>query len=554
MNIFKTISRSFLLATLLLTNGAAAMAEGNAAAGSAVSFDVNTRYSQLVINSRLNDFYANTKQIGFGAFDDKGNKTENEKGALSSLDYVSGLVAKAVLECVDYYKDSKTVNVKPWYYAVQYFGCKYDIANNGKVGKSFDDVNAVKLYFQLKDFAAAGTFADGANYSNATTVTTSNARITDALKGIAAADATYAIGGKNSGSSLADAKGGWFHKSSYVDQIWCDGLYMGPALLAMILNDKDCYNASIAISSNDWELIMKQFRISWQYLWDDKVQLLYHAFTANPGDNASKDWAGVTKGGGVYHSAEYWGRAMGWYFLALVDVLEQMEHAGMKDSNDYKTLHNYLNLLADGIAARQDSKSGCWYQLMGHDDSYVAKSYPSYSYTSSPVANYLEASCTAIFTAAYLKGQRLGMYTKDYSAVAQKAYKGMIEQFMKADGKGGVHIVGSCKSAGLGGSNYRTGSADYYLMGKDTQPTSYDPKSSSFYTEGKIFGAFILAATEYERAYMDGGHTSLAPVVPHAEPFLMGSIDMSRCYTLTGQKSPATYTGIIIADGRKMVK
>ena len=59
--------------------------------------------------------------------------------------------------------------------------------------------------------------------------------------------------------------------------------------------------------------------------------------------------------------------------------------------------------------------------------------------------------------------------------------------------------IGCCKSAGLGGKTFRDGSAAYYLMGQDTEPTVADPTSPSFYTEGKVLGAFILAATEYER-------------------------------------------------------
>jgi len=113
------------------------------------------------------------------------------------------------------------------------------------------------------------------------------------------------------------------------------------------------------------------------------------------------------------------------------------------------------------------------------------------------VTNYLESSCTAIFIAAYLKGMRLGLFDTDYTELAKKAYRGFVEQFMVGDGRGGVHLVSCCKSAGLGGKNYRDGSAAYYLMGKDTKPTS--TSGSDFYTEGKVLGGFILAATEYER-------------------------------------------------------
>ena len=484
------------------------------AAGSAMTFDATKRYSEWVINSRLSDFYGNEKVMNFAKYTDDGTKTV--AGKTSTLDYVPGLVAKAVLETIDYYKDNTDVNVKPWYYAVQ------DYANNtiksaGKKGESFDDLNAVKLYFKLQEVAKAGIIPDAAdtNISNAKSITTAETRLGEALAAIKIANSKYAI----SADLLPAAAGGWWHKSGYTNQMWCDGQYMGPALLAQMLNEYDNYESDGCIAGSkeaDWDLVTKQFTISWNYLWNPEVKLLYHAFTADPEctadtiskTNASK-WAGFPNSDGIYHSAEYWGRAEGWYFLALVDVLEQMQIAGLTRTQNYKTLHGYLNELAAGIAAKQDAATGCWYQLLNHDGTFVAQSYSGSSYTSNPVANYLESSASAIFTAAYLKGMRLGLYDTDYTAIAKKAYQGIVENFMVADGNGGVHLIACSKSAGVGGSNFRDGSAEYYLMGEDTEPTSKDPNAKDhkdmtlFYTEGKVMGGFILAATEYERLFLD---------------------------------------------------
>lgn len=478
------------------------------AAGSAMTFDATKRYSEWVINSRMSDFKGNTSDMSFAKYSDAGAKSTSGKS--TQLDYVPGLVAKAILEAIDYYKDNTDVNVKPWFYAVQDYA-NNTIKPNGVEGKSFDDLNAVKLYFKLQEVAKAGIIPDAAdtNISNTKSITTANTRLGEALAGIKIANRDYAI----SESLLPGAAGGWWHKSGYTNQMWCDGQYMGPALLAQMLNEYDSYESDGCIAGSkeaDWDLVTKQFTISWNYLWNPEVKLLYHAFTADPEctadtnskTNASK-WAGFPNSNGIYHSAEYWGRAEGWYFLALVDVLEQMQIAGLTKTQNYKTLHGYLNELAVGIAAKQDAATGCWYQLLNHDGTYVAQSYSGSSYTSNPVANYLESSATAIFTAAYLKGMRLGLYDTDYTAIAKKAYQGIVEQFMVADGNGGVHLVCCSKSAGVGGSNFRDGSAEYYLMGKDTAPTVKDPTSSSFYTEGKVLGGFILAATEYERLFLD---------------------------------------------------
>lgn len=282
--------------------------------------------------------------------------------------------------------------------------------------------------------------------------------------------------------------GGWFHKSTdYTDQMWCDGQYMGPALLAQIIKHTGKTNN---ISDNDWDIIAKQFSITWAQLYDKTSGLLYHGFTANPGDNASTSWAGISKEKGIYHSASFWGRANAWYFLALVDILEVMP----TNNTYYNTFKGYLSNLAKGIANYQDKGTGCWYQVMD-------------KVPASLTGNYLEASCSSIFTAGYLKAIRLGLLDKvTYEPIAKKAYEGLVNQFMIYDNKDNstIQLVHSCTSAGLGGKDGRAGNDDYYLTGKDASVvTSSDPTSQYYYTEGKVLGGFIMAATEYERAYQN---------------------------------------------------
>lgn len=545
----KRINRYFALvvwltlATCTLTAGNVPADGVPAAKGEPCTFSSSVRYSQLVIDSRINDFKANTTAAGFGRFDSRDNSVESPQSSSSTLDYVPGLVAKAILEAVDYYQDREDVDVAPWYYAIQSYANRCDITSNGKNGKSFDDLNAVKLYFKLSELTAGGHFADSPLYTRSATLATAQSRFAAALEGIVKANKNYVI----KESVLAGAAGGWWHKSSYTNQMWCDGQYMGPALLAQLING---YVGYAPITANDWSLLVAQFTISWHYLWNEEVGLLYHAFTADPAGSAASKWAGVSaqKGAEVYHSAEFWGRAIAWYFLALVDVLEQMDKAGLSASADYATLHGYLQKLAAGIASKQDAASGCWYQLINHDGSFVAQRYnSSYSYTSSPVANYLESSCTAIFVAAYLKAVRLGLLDNTYTILAQKAYQGFVHQFMVADGQGGVHLVGCCKSAGLGGSNYRDGSAEYYLMGKDTKPTS--TSGSDFYTEGKVLGGFILAAVEYERLFADGTTGAAAQQISRTGRTAHGGV-----YTLGGRRQQEPAHGLYIKDGRVMAK
>lgn len=350
---------------------------------------------------------------------------------------------------------------------------------------TLDNMNAAKMYFPI--------LAGKLKSQEATTV--ANTAINAVIEHMKTYNSTYVIGsGKNAlnSTNANDVQktmfGGWFHKSTdYTDQMWCDGQYMGPALLAQIIKHTGKTNN---ISDNDWDIIAKQFSITWVQLYDNTTGLLYHGFTANPGDDASKSWAGISKENGIYHSASFWGRANAWYFLALVDILEVMP----TNNTYYSTFKGYLTDLAAGIKKYQDETTGCWYQVMD-------------KVPASLTGNYLEASCSSIFTAGYLKAIRLGLLDKTtYEPIAKKAYEGLVNQFMVYDNTDNstIQLVHSCTSAGLGGKDGRAGNDNYYLTGKDASVvTSSDPNSQYYYTEGKVLGGFIMAATEYERAYQN---------------------------------------------------
>lgn len=454
-----------------------------------VRFNSAVRYSQWAINSRLHDFYGNQKKFGFDYYDNKGKKTTTvtwlkDDGTTyqRSFDYVAGLVGKASLEAADFYQDFDWS--KPWFYAAQGYATGTPYANKKM---TLDNMNAAKMYFPI----LAGKLMS----PDAETVATK--AISDVIGHMKTYNSTYVIGRGNSALDNTNANdvqktmfGGWFHKSTdYTDQMWCDGQYMGPALLAQIIKHTGKTN-NISDNDNDWDIIAKQFSITWAQLYDKNTGLLYHGFTANPGDDASKSWAGISKEKGIYHSASFWGRANAWYFLALVDILEVMP----KDNTYYNTFKNYLSNLATGIAKYQDETTGCWYQVMDKVPALLT-------------GNYLEASCSSIFTAGYLKAIRLGLLDKaTYEPIAKKAYEGLVNQFMIYDNKDNstIQLVHSCTSAGLGGGDKRAGDDNYYLTGKDASVvTSSDPTSKYYYTEGKVLGGFIMAATEYERAYQN---------------------------------------------------
>ena len=485
----KTLLRSL---PLMVAGLLACTLTARAADSPGVKFNSGVRYSQWAINSRLHDFYGNQEKFGFDYYDNNGSMTKavtwNKLGSTSTIsrtfDYVAGLVGKATLEAADFYEGFDWS--KSWFYAAQGYATETPYSNSNM---TLDNMNAAKMYLPI----LAGKLKSDA------ATTAANTAIAAVIKDMKTYNSTYSIGGSKSGLNSTNANdvqktmfGGWFHKSTdYTDQMWCDGQYMGPALLAQIIKHNGKTNN---ISDNDWDIIAKQFSITWAQLYDSKTQLLYHGFAANPGDTNSSSWAGISKDKGIYHSASFWGRANAWYFLALVDILEVMQ----TDNTYYNTFKGYLTNLAAGIKKYQDSETGCWYQVLDKTPA-------------SLTGNYLEASCSSIFTAAYLKAIRLGLLDKaTYEPVAKKAYEGLVTQFMVYDNTDNstVQLVHSCTSAGLGKG--RAGDDNYYINGSSDAKyvTSADPNGkidnkAMYYTEGKVLGGFIMAATEYERAYQN---------------------------------------------------
>lgn len=468
-------ARLFLLLLLPCLSVIGVKADSNGG----VKFNSGVRYSQWAINSRLHDFYGNQKAYGFakwnsgtGSLEEYANKTNMK------LDYVAGLVGKATLEASDYYVDFDWA--EPWFKSAQAYATDYNYSAQGQTKMTLDNMNAAKMAFHIINNCKWGEDAAKTKANNAI-----EAIITD-LKYY---NENYVIGGTKSNVKEATANevqktmlGGWFHKYNYVDQVWCDGMYMGPALLAQLINYKKATNN---VSNDDWSLLTKQFSITWEQLRDSKTGLLYHGMTATPTiTDWSKDATPTS-----YHSGAFWGRANAWYMLALVDVLEVMPPS----NTNYSTLKGYLEKLAASIASYQN-EDGTWYQVLDQKDNALD-------------GNYEESSCSALFTAAYLKALRLKLLeSSKYETMAQKAYVALVNKFMAYDKNDNnkIQILGSCCSAGLGTNNnsLRDGSRSYYINGNDSKAVTGE-NTGYYYTEGKVLGGFIMAATEYERAYQN---------------------------------------------------
>lgn len=468
-------ARLFLLLLLPCLSVIGVKADSNGG----VKFNSSVRYSQWAINSRLYDFRGNQKAYGFAKWNSNTESLEeyaNKKNM--KLDYVAGLVGKATLEASDYYVDFDWA--KPWFKSAQAYATNYYYSAQDQTKMTLDNMNAAKMAFHIINNSKWGEDVAKTTAKNAI-----EAIITD----LRYYNEHFVIGGTKSNVKETSANdvqkkmlGGWFHKYNYVDQVWCDGMYMGPALLAQLINYK---NATNNVSNDDWSLLTKQFSITWEQLRDSKTGLLYHGMTATPTiTDWSKDATPTS-----YHSGAFWGRANAWYMLALVDVLEVMPPS----NTNYSVLKGYLEKLAASIASYQN-EDGTWYQVLDQKDNALD-------------GNYEESSCSALFTAAYLKALRLKLLeSSKYETMAKKAYVALVNKFMAYDKNDNnkIQILGSCCSAGLGtnSNSLRDGSRSYYINGNDSKAVTGE-NTGYYYTEGKVLGGFIMAATEYERAYQN---------------------------------------------------
>lgn len=470
-----------------------------------VKFNKDVRYSQWAINSRLYDFKESTNNCGFDLYDKDGKRlkaaakwTKVDNGLTKRFHYVPGLVAKAVLESADFYEGFDWS--KSWFYSAQAYAEEVTYANS-TTAPTLDAMNAVKMYFPI--------LSSSLKSSNVTSK--ANTAISKLASDIKNYNDNFSIGSNSSSLKEANANtqqkgmlGGWYHKSTgYVDQMWLDGAYMGSATLAQLA---EYYNGSTNIfgsTTADWDMVTKQLNIVWNYCWDSNKQLMYHAFSATgkakAQDSGTATWAGLSTTKPVYHSAAFWGRANAWYFFALVDALEAMMSCNQESTENYKTLKSHLDAFAAGILKWQDTNTGGWFQVMDQDDNYTASSYSGETWKS-PYNNYIETSASSIFAAAMFKAVRLGLLGDTYKTAAKKAFEGIVNNFVSQNPNDGtINIWSSSLSAGLGGKSYRDGSNEYYILGKDTKRVL----NADNYTEGKVLGGFIMAATEYERAYQN---------------------------------------------------
>ena len=240
--------------------------------------------------------------------------------------------------------------------------------------------------------------------------------------------------------------------------MWLDGVYMADPFSAQ-------YGFNFDVPSAIDDAIL-QVELIQKHTFDPKTGLNFHGYD----DARQQFWANKDTG----CSSHIWGRAQGWYCMALVDILDFIPQDHPKRPWFIKNIQQVYRAVLNA----QDSVSGVWWQVMDQPGR---------------TGNYLESTCSAMFIYAFGKAYRQGLVGREFLNAATHGFAGLLEQFIKENDNGTVSITQCCAVAGLGGRNPqdRDGSFDYYI----SEPIRND--------DAKAVGPFIMAGIELQKILDD---------------------------------------------------
>lgn len=251
-----------------------------------------------------------------------------------------------------------------------------------------------------------------------------------------------------------NSDGGYWHKKSYPWQMWLDGVYMADPFSAQ-------YGAEFKLDNAIDDAIL-QVELIQKHTLDSKTGLNFHGYD----EKRVQFWANKETG----RSTHVWGRAQGWYCMALVDILDFVP----KDHPKRKELIQIVQKVFTAVLKAQDSESGVWWQVMDQPGR---------------KGNYLESTCSTMFVYSFAKAYRNGYVGKEFIKSARIGFNGILKQFIKENTDGTISIAKCCAVAGLGGKNPqdRDGSFEYYI----SEPIRED--------DAKAVGPFIMAGIELQK-------------------------------------------------------
>jgi len=247
------------------------------------------------------------------------------------------------------------------------------------------------------------------------------------------------------------ADGNFWHKAIYPNQVWLDGLYMGQVFY--VLYEKH-------FGTGNYTDTLSQFQQVRAHMHDPKTGLYYHGY-----DQTRKAfWADPVTG----CSRSFWLRAIGWFTIALVDILEELPEGPDKD-----TLTGIYRELMESLVHYADPETGMYYQVVDQ---------------AGREGNYLETSGSSMIAYAMLKGARLGILSEDYADRGAKTFDGIVNKYLSFSGDT-LNLGGICLVAGLGPENNRRrdGTYEYYI----SEPIVEN--------DAKGVAPFLLCYTEIKR-------------------------------------------------------
>lgn len=255
------------------------------------------------------------------------------------------------------------------------------------------------------------------------------------------------------------ADGGFWHKQVYPNQMWLDGLYMAEPFYAEYVH-RFVATRDIASAAEREADIARQFLTVARYTYDPETELYRHACDAS----REMFWCDKTTG----QTPHAWGRAMGWYAMAIVETLDYLSPSEGRDA-----MVGILNRIYEVLPRYADPEAGMWYQVLDEPGR---------------EGNYLEATGSIMFVYARLKAIRKGWLPESGLAAALADYERFVKRFVKENEDGTISITDCCAVAGLGGKSMRDGTFEYYI----SEPVIEN--------DCKGVGPFIWASLEYEKA------------------------------------------------------
>lgn len=245
------------------------------------------------------------------------------------------------------------------------------------------------------------------------------------------------------------SEGGFWHKKIYPNQMWLDGLYMAEPFYS---------EYSVMFNSqNYFDDIANQFLLIKKHLYDEKTGLYFHGWD----ESKQQKWADPVKG----TSPNFWGRSLGWFMMAMVDVLDSFpeNHKGRNE------ILKMFRELSSSLLKYRDEKTKLWYQVVDMQNR---------------EGNYIETSASSMFIYAFAKGYNKGYLDNKFMEIAKESYESLTKEFLIMNDNGNYILTNVCSVSGLGGNPYRDGSFKYYID---------EPKRNNDF---KGYGALILAANE----------------------------------------------------------